>query len=329
MKEKVLITGASGFIGFHLIEAALEMGLDVVAAVRRYSDVRHLQVHNIQYCYPDFSDVESLRIELERTGITYIVHALGTTKAGSQEEYNTINAGYTHNLAKAAEALGPSFKKMVFISSIAALGPLTETTETITELTNPRPVTAYGKSKLLAEQKLATLSVPYVVLRPTAVYGPREKDIFILFRTIKRGWEPYIGKKEQQLSFVYVKDLAVIGINALFNASASRTVFNVSDGCSYNRYQLANSVKAFLRKKTTRIHLPYAMVNGLAFILEKTYRLINAVPVLNREKLNELTAINWKVNIDKAKKELGFYPAYDLEQGVHETMAWYRYNNWI
>ncbi|MBO9660596.1 MAG: NAD(P)-dependent oxidoreductase [Chitinophagaceae bacterium] len=329
MKEKVLITGASGFIGFHLIEAALEMGLDVVAAVRRNSDVRHLQVHNIQYCYPDFSDVESIKNELEKAGVNYIIHALGTTKAGSQEEYNTINAGYTYNLAKAAEALGPVFKKLVFISSLAALGPLTETTETITELTNPRPVTAYGKSKLLAEEKLASLSVPYVVLRPTAVYGPREKDIFILFRTIKRGWEPYIGKKDQQLSFVYVKDLAMIGVNALFNTAASRTVFNVSDGRSYSRYQLADTVKAFLRKKTTRIHLPYGMVKGLAFILEKTYRFMNAVPALNREKLNELTAINWQVNIDKAKKELGFYPAYDLEQGVHETMVWYKYNNWI
>ncbi len=329
MKEKVLITGASGFIGFHLIEAALEMGLDVVAAVRRNSDVRHLQVHNIQYCYPDFSDVASIKQELEKAGVNYIIHALGTTKAGSQEEYNTINAGYTYNLAKAAETLGPSFKKMVFISSLAALGPLTETTETITESTNPRPVTAYGKSKLLAEEKLASLSVPYVVLRPTAVYGPREKDIFILFRSIKRGWEPYIGKKAQQLSFVYVKDLAMIGVNALFNTAASRTVFNVSDGRSYSRYQLADTVKRFLRKKTTRVHLPYGMVKGLAFILEKTYRFINAVPALNREKLNELTAINWQVNIDKAKKELGFCPAYDLEQGVHETMAWYKYNNWI
>ncbi|RYZ28836.1 MAG: NAD(P)-dependent oxidoreductase, partial [Sphingobacteriales bacterium] len=185
MKEKVLITGASGFIGFHLIEAALEMGLDVVAAVRKNSDVRHLQVHNIQYCYPDFNNVESLKKELERTGCQYIVHALGTTKAGTQDDYNAINAGYTYNIAKAAEALGPSFKKLVFISSLAALGPLSEASETITELTNPRPVTAYGKSKLLAEEKLATLSVPYVVLRPTAVYGPREKDIFILFRTIK------------------------------------------------------------------------------------------------------------------------------------------------
>jgi len=329
MKEKVLITGASGFIGFHLIEAALEMGLEVVAAVRRNSDVRHLQVHNIQYVYPDFNSVESLKHELERTGCQYIVHALGTTKAGTQDEYNAINAGYTYNLAKAAESLGPSFKKMVFISSLAALGPLSEANDMITELTNPHPVTAYGKSKLLAEEKLATLSVPYVVLRPTAVYGPREKDIFILFRTIKRGWEPYIGKKDQQLSFVYVKDLAVIAINALFNTAVSGAIFNVSDGRSYTRYQLAASVKTFLKKKTTRIHLPYSMVKGLAFILEKTYRFMNAVPALNREKLNELTASNWNVNIDKAKRELGFSPAYDLEEGVQETMTWYRHNNWI
>lgn len=329
MKEKVLITGASGFIGFHLIEAALEMGLDVCAAVRRNSDVRHLQVHNIQYCYPDFNDVESLKNELQKSGCQYIIHALGTTKAGTQEDYNAINAGYTYNIAKAAEAMGPSFKKLVFISSLAALGPLSEASETITEMTNPRPVTAYGKSKLLAEQKLATLSVPYVVLRPTAVYGPREKDIFILFRTIKRGWEPYIGKKEQQLSFIYVKDLAVIAINALFNKSASRDIFNVSDGRSYSRYQLADSVKAFLHKKTTKVHLPYSMVKGLAFILEKTYRFMNAVPALNREKLNELTALNWHCSIEKAKKELGFTPAYGLEEGLQETLAWYKHNNWI
>jgi len=330
MKEKVLITGASGFIGFHLIEAALSKRLDVYAAVRPGSDIGHLKEYDIKYCELDYTNVKELAKQLAATGCHYIIHAAGATRAGSQQMYDTVNATYAFNLASAAlEGLGSQLRKFVFVSSLAAVGPLNSRNALIREDVVPAPVTGYGRSKLLAEQQLKALpSLPLIVLRPTAVYGPRERDIFIMLRSIQRGIEPYIGRVEQQLSFVYVKDLVAAAIHSLFCNGSHRT-FNISDGGSYDQYELANLSKQILNKKTFRFHLPYNIVKGLAFTMEKMSGWRGKTPVLNREKLHELTAINWQCSIEEAKTHLGFRPQYSLKQGLWETLQWYRLNKWL
>lgn len=331
MKEKVLITGASGFIGFHLIEAALQRGLAVCAAVRPGSAIDHLKGYDIEFCELDYSNEVLLAKQLAATGYHYIIHAAGATRAGSQQAYDTINANYAFNLASAAvTGLGSVLKKFVFVSSLAAVGPLDSRLRLITEDTNPAPVTAYGRSKLLGEQKLNTLSsLPLVVLRPTAVYGPRERDIFMMLRSIHRGMEPYIGRvADQKLSFVYVKDLVVVAVNSLF-FTVSQMTFNISDGGNYDRYELANVSKQILNRKTLRLHLPYAMIKGIAYTMEKWNGWHGKTPVLNREKLNELTAINWQCSIEKAKMHLGFSPQYSLEHGLRETLQWYKEHKWL
>ena len=330
MKEKVLITGASGFIGFHLIEAALSKRLDVYAAVRPGSDIGHLKEYDIKYCELDYTNVKELAKQLAATGCHYIIHAAGATRAGSQQMYDTVNATYAFNLASAAlEGLGSQLRKFVFVSSLAAVGPLNSRNALIREDVVPAPVTGYGRSKLLAEQQLKALpSLPLIVLRPTAVYGPRERDIFIMLRSIQRGIEPYIGRVEQQLSFVYVKDLVDAAIQSLF-CNGSHRKFNISDGGSYDQYELANLSKQILNKKTFRFHLPYNIVKGLAFTMEKMSGWRGKTPVLNREKLHELTAINWQCSIEEAKTHLGFRPQYSLKQGLWETLQWYRLNKWL
>lgn len=327
MKPRVLITGASGFVGYHLIESALSKGLEVYVAVRRSSDVNHLQSYNLNYTYPDFTNAESLETEIRQMEYQYIIHAAGTTKARSADEYNNVNASYTINLAKAIVNCGSQVKKMVFMSSLGAIGPHLNTDAFLNESTLPAPVTAYGKSKLLAEKLLEAFEIPLVILRPTAVYGPREKDIFIILKTIKQGIEPYIGRIPQQLSFIYVKDLANLTVNALFSPATG--VFNITDGNCYDRYELANITKKFFGNKTLKFHLPYDFVKGLAILLEKGYGYVNKTSVLNKEKLNELTAINWCCDISKAQAELGFSPEYNLEQGLKESLNWYRTNHWL
>jgi len=329
MKQKVLITGASGFVGFHLIEAALAKGLDVYAAVRKSSDIKHLAPYNINYTFLDFTSVESLEKELQEKQYNYIIHAAGTTKAKNQEEYNRVNASYTLNLAKAAISSAGHLEKIVFISSFAAIGPLQQPGELITENTKPAPVTSYGKSKLLAEEQLNSLDLPLIILRPTAVYGSRERDIFIILKTFNQGFEPYIGKKGQQLSFVYVKDLAALVVNALFTTDEANGTYNITDGNCYDRYEMANITKNVLNKKTLKFHLPLTVVKALAIVLEKTYRVLDKTPALNLEKLNELTAINWCCDIQKAKDKLQFEPAYDLKKGLKEALEWYKQNKWM
>jgi nucleoside-diphosphate-sugar epimerase len=329
MRQKVLISGASGFVGFHLIEAALANNLDVYAAVRKSSDIKHLASYNIKYTYPDFTNVEKLSAELNENGYDFIIHAAGTTKAKNQEEYNRVNAVYTVNLAKAAELCNAGLKKMVFISSLAALGPLTHPDQLITESTSPAPVTAYGKSKLLAEQQLKDINIPLIVLRPTAVYGSRDKDIFIILKTFSKGFEPYIGRKSQQLSFVYAKDLASISVKALFANDAANDVYNITDGNCYTRYEMADITKNVLTRKTLKFHLPLTVVKGLAILLERTYGMFDKTPALNLEKLNELTAVNWCCNISKARESLDFQPEYNLQQGLKEALEWYKLNGWF
>lgn len=330
MKEKVLITGASGFIGFHLIETALQRGLAVCAAVRPGSAIDHLKGYDIEFCELDYSNDMLLAKQLAATGCHYIIHAAGATRAGSQKAYDTINAEYSFNLASAALRVpGNQITRFVFVSSLAAVGPLNDRDTWITEDATPAPVTAYGRSKLLAEQKLQALpQLPLVVLRPTAVYGARERDILIMLRSVYRGIEAYIGRVPQQLSFVYVKDLASVAINALF-CEGSHMTFHISDGGSYNQYELANICKQLLNRKTLRLHLPYGMVKGMAFTMEKLYAWRGKTPVLNREKLQELTAINWQCSIEKAKMHVGFSPQYSLEHGLRETLQWYSEHKWL
>jgi len=328
MKKRVLITGASGFVGYHLIEAALHDDLDVYVAIRKSSDVSHLKHFDIQYTYPNFNNLESLKNELQEKQYDYIIHAAGITRARSAKEYKHINADYTYNLALAAQSAGKKLKGFVFISSLAAVGPLKNLNGIITEATIPQPITDYGKSKLLAEKKLKTIDgLNYTILRPTAVYGPRDTGIFIFFQQLKKGIEPYIGHAEQKLSFIYVKDLAKTAVKALYKCDEN--TYNLSDGNFYDKYELGTIAKNVLNLRAVKFHLPVNFVKIIASLSEKVGSLRNKAVILNMDKLKELTAANWYCDIEHAKQDLGFYPDHDLKAGLTETLNWYKKNKWL
>jgi len=328
MSQKVLITGASGFLGYHIIQSAIENGLEVYAAVRKNSDIKHLEGLPVLYLFLNYEDEEDIAQQIVAHQIDFIIHAAGVTKAIRQDIYNKVNAGYTLNLARAAKKSGRNFKKMVFISSLAAIGPLPEHHHKIVEDSFPNPVTAYGRSKLLAEKGLADIDLPVVILRPTAVYGPRDKDIFIMLKTLNSGFDPYIGNFIQELSFVHARDVADIAVKSLLLNEATG-IYNITDGNSYNRYQLSDITKRILKKKALRFHLPMPMVRSLAFVLETTNGWLKKPSVLSREKLHELAAKNWICDISKAKRELDFLPKFDLQTGLEDSIAWYTKNNWL
>jgi exodeoxyribonuclease VII large subunit len=146
--------------------------------------------------------------------------------------------------------------------------------------------------------------------------------------TINKGLEPHIGSFTQQLSFVYVKDLAAVLVKALFSPLVSKQ-YNVSDGNIYNRYALADFIKKALQKKTFKFHLPVPIVGAMATLMDVFYAKSRNTPALNKEKMAELTAINWACNIDHVKADLGYEPEYDLEKGLNETVSWYKSNNWL
>lgn len=325
--QRVLITGANGFVGSHVVEKCNEIGLEVWAAIRKYSNLDYLKASKVNFTSPDFTNIELLKQEIEEKQYDFIIHIAGITKARFVKEYEQVNALYTANLGKAIKECKHKVQKVVFMSSLGAIGPLRYNDGLITDNTPPLPVTAYGRSKLMAEEMLAALHLPLVVLRPTAVYGPREKDIFILLKTITKGFEPYLGKASQHLSFIYVKDLAQLTVSALFTPIIGS--YNVTDGNCYDRYEFAQIVKKFLSNKTFKIHIPLRIVNLLAILSEKGSGLLNKTSVLNKEKLNELTAANWCCDISRLRSELRFSPQYNLQQGLEESINWYKANQWL
>lgn len=331
MKQKVLITGASGFVGKHLVREAHKKGYTVHAAVRPSSQVKLIENFVEEYKYLDYEDVSALQNLLTSEQYTYIIHAAAMTTAKSEEVMHKVNVEYTLNLIEAAFYEGSVLERFVYVSSLAAIGPVSLEESAIHENNALRPITMYGRSKQKSEEEIHRRfsEKPITILRPTAVYGPYEEDIFILFQTMTKGLDPYIGKKEQILSFVYVIDLVTALLSACRQEEQRLKVYNISDGNAYSRYAMADIYKMFFDKKLFRVHMPTFLVKQVAVIMQALYRNSQKTPVLYPERIRELTAQNWACDISLAKKELGFEPKYDLERGLTETLKWYKENNWL
>lgn len=336
MKNKILITGASGFIGSYLVEEALKQRFDVYAGVRKSSSKIFLQNDKIQFLELDFSSQEILEKQLSvfkqlHGSFDYVVHNAGITQAKKKEDFFTVNCSYTQNLANALKASDMQVKKFVLISSLAAYGPGNAETFVPVELGHKQqPVSVYGKSKSSAEEFIKSANIfPYLIINPTAVYGPRDKDFLQFVKLINKGIEPYIGTNKQMVSLIYVKDLTRAVINLLESSSINRS-YIVSDGIDYNKEQLGDTVKSILAKKTLKIKIPAMPVRIVIASIEKLHQLFwNTLPFLNIEKVNEISSPNWLCNSNQLWNDLASAPNYYLEEGMKETVMWYKENNWL
>lgn len=329
---KILVTGATGFVGSHLVEAIRELGWEVHAAVRKSSDTASIREYVNEFVNLNQSDFEEVHALLAKEQYDYIIHAAALTKAKTSEELLQVNVKNTANILKAAFSLPQPPKRVVFVSSLAAIGPVPYELENgISEDDNYHPVTAYGRSKRDAELMIKEnfADKPISVFRPTAVYGPREKDLFILFDTLNKGFDPYIGRKPQKLSFVYVKDLVQVLLQGCVVAQKGLQFYNISDGHAYSRFAMAEIFKATFSKKPFRLFIPLPIVAVVAKISELIYRRSKNTPTIYPERLGELTASNWSCSIDKAVKNLDYVPKYDLKRGLTESLFWYKENNWL
>lgn len=329
---KVLITGASGFVGSHLVELTKSIGWEVHAAVRKSSDINDIKLFVDKFVYPNQSDLADVKQLLAAECYDYIIHAAAMTKAKSNKELHDVNVINTEVLLEAAFSIEDCPKRFVFVSSLAAIGPIDyNATVGIGEANSYNPITAYGKSKRDAELMIKTKfsDRPISVFRPTAVYGPKEKDLFILFDTLNKGLDPYIGRKPQKLSFVYVKDLVEVLVLGCKVEQKGLQFYNISDGQVYSRFAMADIFKETFSKRPIRLFIPYAVVSLFAKISESVYKKSKHVPTLYPERLGELTAANWACDISKAENELGYLPNYDLTKGLKESLIWYKENKWL
>ena len=330
---KILITGASGFIGSFIVEEALKRGFETWAAVRKSSSKAYLQDERINFIELNLSSKEQLVEQLKGKGFDYVVHAAGVTKCLNKQDFSRINTLGTKNLVDALREVGMPLKRLVFISSLSIFGAIKEQQpyEEIRETDSPQPNTAYGKSKLEAEKYLESLGtrVPYIILRPTGVYGPREKDYFIMAKSIKGHSDLAVGYKRQDITFVYVQDVVQAVFLALEKGENGRKYF-LSDGLVYQSTTFSDLIHEELgRPWWIRITAPVWVLRIVTFFGEYVGRMTGKVTALNNDKYNILKQRNWRCDIQPAIDELGYQPKYDLKRGVKETIKWYKDNGWL
>ena len=329
--EKILITGASGFIGSFIVEEALKRGLDTWAAVRQSSSRRYLQDERIHFIELDFSSQERLTEQLREHRFDYIVHAAGVTKCLDKQDFFRMNTEGTKNLIRAVMVLQMPLKRFVFLSSLSIFGAIHEQEpyEEICETDTPQPNTAYGESKLLAEQFLQTTSLPYVILRPTGVYGPRERDYFLMAKSIKGHTDFAAGFKRQVITFVYVSDVVQAVFLALERDVVGRAFF-LSDGDEYLSTTFSDLIiKELGNPWCLRLKAPIWVLRLVTFCGEYIGRLTGKITALNNDKYHILRQRNWKCDITPARRELGYDPQVQLPEGVSKTIQWYKENKWL
>ena len=330
--KKILVTGASGFIGSFIVEEALKRGFETWAAVRKGSSRRYLQDGRIRFVELDLDDPDGLRSRLAGIGFDYVVHAAGATKCLDAADFFRINTQGTKHLAAAVAATCPGLKRFVFISSLSVLGPVRETAPytDMTAADTPRPDTAYGRSKLEAERALDGMQgFPFIVLRPTGVYGPREKDYFMMAESIKRHVDFAAGLRPQDLTFIYVKDL----VGAVFLALERGNIgsrYLLSDGRVYSSRAFSDLIRRELGNPwLLRIKAPLWLLRVITAAGETVGRLTGRLTALNNDKYKIMRQRNWRCDIRPAVAELGFSPRYGLAEGVHEAVEWYKENKWL
>ena len=329
----ILVTGASGFIGSFIVEEALRRGFETWAAVRKSSSRAYLRDERIHFLELDLSSEQALTDQLRGYTFDYVVHAAGATKCLHANDFYTINYEGTRNLVNAILKLQMPLKRFVYLSSLSVFGDIKEQLpyQEITEHDVPRPNTAYGKSKLKAEQFLDSIgnAFNYVILRPTGVYGPREKDYFLMAKSIKGHVDFSVGFKRQDITFVYVRDV-VQAVFLAFDRGMSGRHYFLSDGNVYQSSTFSN----YLRNEMghpwwIRVKAPVWVLRVVTFLGEQVGKATGKITALNNDKYNILKQRNWRCNIEPTCDELGYHPQYDLKRGVSETVAWYKENNWL
>jgi nucleoside-diphosphate-sugar epimerase len=334
--KKVLITGASGFIGSFIVEEALHKGYDVYAAVRASSNKQFLQDPNIKFVELDLSNKEKLQqqfylLQQEDIHFDYVIHNAGITHAKKGESFYDTNFCNTKNVVDALVASSMPLQKFVLTSSLAAYGPgNADTLQPIQQTDKKTPVSLYAKSKLLAEEYVASQKhFPYLVINPTGVYGPRDKAFLQFVQMIKSGWEPYVGRNKQMVSLIYVKDLAK-AIIALLPSWCQQKSFIIADGFDYDKEEMGTIAKQVLQKKTIKLKLPVTPVRIAVKAIDKLHTAIKGYPpFLNSEKIDEISQPNWLCDSREIWSTLNDQPAYNLESGLKETIEWYQANNWL
>ncbi len=330
MGKRVLIVGAGGFIGGFIASSSIKKGYETWVAIRKSTSFRYLTDGRLKFLILDYDNAEEMSKTIstalpEGEKWDYIIYNLGATKCVNFMEFNRVNYLYLRTFVETLRTLDKVPERFLFMSSLSALGPVDEENYTpITSKSIPQPNTRYGVSKIKAETYLETLEdFPYIIFRPTGVYGPHEKDYLMMIKSIDSHWDFGVGFRKQLLTFIYVEDLA----NAMFDAIEAGVVrkkYIISEDRAYTQKEFRAIVARELGVKwVIPMKLPMWIVYIASFFAEKWGVVKMRPSTLNRDKFKIMKQRNWSCDVSDAKRDFGFNPQFSLERGIKETVKAY------
>jgi nucleoside-diphosphate-sugar epimerase len=326
---KVLVTGGSGFLGSHVAEQLSNGGHQVVALVRKSSNRKFLAtLTNVELAEGSVEDRAS--VDRAMKDVDAVVHSAGLVKARTEAAFFECNTQGTVNLLEAALAHAPKLKRFVHVSSLEACGPSLDGRPV--PLDQERPVTAYGRSKLAAEKEVISRreKLPVVVLRPAAIYGPRDVEILEAFRAARRRQYPVIGDGAMLGCYTYGPDCARACVQAIEADIPSGSVYFVDDGEPLPMSRAMGQIlhDALGTAPLVRFGVPFPVLRLASLGVEAYGKVRGKAVMLTREKVTMLSH-HWVCESKKTREDLQWTPEVSFDEGVRRTARWYQENGWL
>jgi nucleoside-diphosphate-sugar epimerase len=311
-------------VGSHLVDALVEEGWRVRCLARASSSLRWLSRDRVELAQAGFDEPLALRTAL--ADVRVVFHLAGLTSATSRAAYARVNVDGTRALLTAmSEAAAGAL--LVFCSSLAAAGPSADG-RPLTEADPPRPIGPYGRSKLAAEGFVQASGLDHVIVRPPAVYGPRDPDILAVFRLAARGLALRTSRRGQLLSLIHVRDLAHGFLDAA-ELGSGKGIFYLSDGAVHSWIDVIGAIGEAVGRHPREVPIPRPLAMAAAHASRLWARASGGKPLLTPERARDLSQAAWVCDDARARRELGYRSVFDLARGMADTAAWYRENGWL
>ena len=322
---RILVTGGNGFLGSHIVEQLAARGHELQLLLRRTSRTEFLEGLAYQRVDGDMRDAASLERAVQ--GVEAVVHCAGLTTALSAGEFHEVNAYATGVLTDAAVRAG--VRRFVYVSSLAARGPNDE--ETLVAPETPRPLTAYGRSKLAGETALLAQrdKLEAVIVRPPVVYGPRDRALVPMYRIARLGVFPLLGDGQNQVSWVYASDAAAATAACVTRDVPSGRIYTFSDGQPHTWRELVASFGEAVGRKPLTPQTPPFLYSAAAQAAGLLSAVLRRPLPLNPDRVIDMRQRYWLCDNDLIKRELGWAPSVRLQAGMALTLRWYREQGWL